>query len=243
MDTNSSHPATSAVIKQYGCPVELTLEVIGGKWKCVILWWLLYGSKRFSELMCLIPEISQKVLTEQLRKLEADALIYRQTYQEAPPRVEYSLTPRGETLRSLLEDLCDWGKAQLTQFKAGKLPLSNWRICLIAPSHATRQHLQQELVKQRGARVTEISLAAGLLDAKLTDYDIAIADLSALSQAGADWLPAVQTVGNRETIPIIGLVAHEGDRALGFAYGFTVLLRQPVAAAELVAAIAALTKN
>ncbi len=85
-----------------GCPVEVTMEAISGKWKCVILRWLRQNAKSFGELRQLIPRVSQKVLTQQLRELERDRLIHREVYREAPPRVEYSLTPRGgETLRSL----------------------------------------------------------------------------------------------------------------------------------------------
>ncbi len=98
-------------IKKYGCPVEFTLDRIGGKWKCVILWRLRRGSKRFGELMELMPEISQKVLTTQLRELEADALIDRQVFAESPPRVEYSLTAYGETLKPIMEMMCEWGKS------------------------------------------------------------------------------------------------------------------------------------
>ena len=96
---------------RYYCPVEVTLDVIGGKWKCVILWWLRQEAKRFNELKQLIPGITQKVLAEQLRELESDGLIQRDVYREKPPRVEYSLTPYGETIRPITELMCDWGKA------------------------------------------------------------------------------------------------------------------------------------
>jgi len=89
--------------KKYGCPVEFTLDRIGGKWKAVILWWLKGGNKRFGELMQLMPEISQKVLTSQLRELEADGLIDRQVFAESPPRVEYSLSAHGTTLKPIME--------------------------------------------------------------------------------------------------------------------------------------------
>ena len=77
--------------RQYGCPVEVTMEALGGKWKATILWWLRRSAKRPSQLKQLIPRISQKVLTTQLQELEADGLIDRQTYRKTPPRVEYSL--------------------------------------------------------------------------------------------------------------------------------------------------------
>ena len=95
---------------QYGCPVEVTVEVIGGKWKCTILWWLRRGAKRFGELIQLIPRISRKVLTQQLRELERDGLIQRRAYSERPPRVEYFLTRLGEALEPITDLMCDWGK-------------------------------------------------------------------------------------------------------------------------------------
>ena len=96
--------------KTYHCPVEVTLDVIGGKWKCVILWWLSYETRRFGDLKSLIPGITQKILTEKLRELEQDGLISRQVYAEKPPRVEYSLTPYGESIRPITDLMCAWGK-------------------------------------------------------------------------------------------------------------------------------------
>lgn len=81
----------------YNCPEEITIETIGGKWEAVILWWLRRDPKRFSELKQLLPGITSKVLTAELRKLEADYLIRREAYRKPPPRVEYFLTSHGET--------------------------------------------------------------------------------------------------------------------------------------------------
>lgn len=93
------------------CPVESTLDVVGGKWKCVILWHLRGRVRRFGELHKLIPRATQKVLTSQLRQLEREGLVERKVYAQIPPKVEYSITPYGLTLSPLLESMCKWGLA------------------------------------------------------------------------------------------------------------------------------------
>ncbi|MEM6611340.1 MAG: helix-turn-helix domain-containing protein [Cyanobacteria bacterium P01_C01_bin.72] len=98
-----------------GCPVEATLQVIGGKWKGVILYHLISETMRFNELRCLMPEISQRMLTRQLRELEADNLISRKVYAEVPPKVEYSITEYGKTLAPIIHALQAWGLQHLEQ--------------------------------------------------------------------------------------------------------------------------------
>ena len=95
------------------CPVEWTLEVIGGKWKCVILWHVRGRVRRFSELRRLIPGATQKMLTAQLRQLERDGLIERKVYAQVPPKVEYSISDYGRTLSPLLEQMGKWGLAHI----------------------------------------------------------------------------------------------------------------------------------
>lgn len=97
----------------YGCPVEATLDVMGGRWKAVILFYLLEETKRFNELRRLLPKVTQRVLTLQLRELERDGIIHRQIYAEVPPRVEYSLTELGRSLESVLETMREWGEAYI----------------------------------------------------------------------------------------------------------------------------------
>lgn len=97
----------------FGCPVEACLEVIGGKWKGVVLFHLLAGTKRFNELMRLIPGVTQRMLTRQLRELEDDGIVLRKVYAEVPPKVEYSLTEFGLTLKPLLRDIQHWGSQSL----------------------------------------------------------------------------------------------------------------------------------
>src|SRR6266852_3741034 len=91
-------------------PVQTTLDVIGGKWKPLILWHLSEKTLRFSELNRSINGITQKMLTQQLRELEKDGLIARKVYPEVPPKVEYSMTEYGKTLHPVLESMCDWGE-------------------------------------------------------------------------------------------------------------------------------------
>lgn len=95
--------------KTYDCYIALTLDLIGGKWKTLVLWHLLDGKKRFGELRKLIPKCTQRMITRQLRELERDGIIARRIYRQIPPKVEYSLTDRGETLRSILQLACNWG--------------------------------------------------------------------------------------------------------------------------------------
>ncbi|MBN9391203.1 MAG: helix-turn-helix transcriptional regulator [Chloroflexi bacterium] len=113
----------------YNCMVELTLDVIGGKWKGVLLFHLLGGRKRFNELRRLLPDVTQRMLTLQLRELEEDGLINRTVYAQVPPKVEYSLTKFGETLQPLLLLMKDWGQEyadKVMEFKtAARKPIPN----------------------------------------------------------------------------------------------------------------------
>lgn len=93
----------------YGCAVEAALDVIGNKWKGVILFHLLDGTKRFNELRRLIPSVTQRMLTLQLRELEKDEVIVRKVYPQVPPKVEYSLTKTGQSLKPILFALREWG--------------------------------------------------------------------------------------------------------------------------------------
>jgi len=95
------------------CPTEAALDVIGGKWKSLILFQLFGGTRRFNELRRLIPNVTQRMLTNQLRELEADRLVHRKVYAEVPPRVEYSLTDFGRTLEPVIVALRHWGEAHM----------------------------------------------------------------------------------------------------------------------------------
>ena len=91
------------------CPVVATLSMIGGKYKALILWHLVEDTRRFGELQRLIPQATQKMLTQQLRELEKDNLVVRTVYPVVPPKVEYSLSELGRSIKPILDTMCEWG--------------------------------------------------------------------------------------------------------------------------------------
>ena len=100
-----------------GCAVEAAISLIDGKWKCVVLWHLQQGGTvRFNEIRRLMPGITQRMLTNQLRELEADGLVDRAVYAQVPPKVEYSLTDRGRSLTPILQALKQWGDVHISLF-------------------------------------------------------------------------------------------------------------------------------
>jgi DNA-binding HxlR family transcriptional regulator len=104
--------------KTYNCPVEAAVDVFGGKWKALILWWLQERTWRFAELRRQIPGITEKMLTQQLRELEADGIVDRRVYPTVPPKVEYSLTEYGRSLKRALRAICDWGQNHMERIGA-----------------------------------------------------------------------------------------------------------------------------
>lgn len=120
-----------------GCPVEAALELFGGKWKGIVLYHLLDGTKRFNELKRKLGNVTQRMLTKQLRDLEENGLISRKVYAEVPPKVEYRLTEKGKSLRPILLALEKWG---------------------------VRYALPQASIKVRSARRTLLTLAAQPVD-------------------------------------------------------------------------------
>ena len=97
-------------MKQYNLGIEATLEIIGGKWKALIICFLIHGKKRTSELQRCIPSITQKVLIQQLRELEEDGIISRIVYNQMPPKVEYNITEYGVSVNKIIDLMCSWGK-------------------------------------------------------------------------------------------------------------------------------------
>jgi DNA-binding HxlR family transcriptional regulator len=114
-DGNSdSHELSATIVHgRLTCAVESTLEVIGGRWKVLILRELLYGTRRFNELHRSLQGITQKMLTQQLRELEEDGIVHREVYLQVPPKVEYSLTEIGKTLSPILDAMHEWGVKHL----------------------------------------------------------------------------------------------------------------------------------
>jgi DNA-binding HxlR family transcriptional regulator len=104
----------------FGCGLEAALAVVGGKWKPIVLWHLAPGPRRFGELRRMVTGISEKMLIQQLRELEADGVVVRRDFQEIPPRVEYSLTEFGVSLGRALKPLCDWGREHMERIARSK---------------------------------------------------------------------------------------------------------------------------
>jgi DNA-binding HxlR family transcriptional regulator len=109
----------------YQCSMELTLGLIGGKWKSLILWYLGENTLRFSELRNSLPRITPKMLTQQLRELEECGLVNRFIYTQIPPKVEYSLTAAGKSLLPILATLCEWGQ----RFAYEEAPAGGGAVC------------------------------------------------------------------------------------------------------------------
>jgi DNA-binding HxlR family transcriptional regulator len=107
-------------MEEFYCPVKLTTDIIGGKWKPLILFYLEGRTRRFSELKRLIPQLTKKMLTQHLRELERDEIIRRKVYPEVPPRVEYSLTRHGETLKPILKLMSAWGTRHRARYGLAK---------------------------------------------------------------------------------------------------------------------------
>jgi DNA-binding HxlR family transcriptional regulator len=104
---------------QFNCPVTLTTEIIGGKWKPLILFFLERRTCRFSELKRLIPGMTRKMLTQHLRELERDDIVHRKVYAQVPPKVEYSLTKHGESLKPILKLMSAWGSKHRARYGNG----------------------------------------------------------------------------------------------------------------------------
>lgn len=242
MDTIEAANMSNA---RYNCPVEATLEVVGGKWKCVILWWLRRDAKRFGELKHLIPAITQKVLTGQLRELERDGLIHRETYRETPRRVEYSLTPYGETMRPITELMCDWGKIHRPEYQFGLLRLEGLHILVVAGEVAVRDRLQTA-IEQRAAQVIAVeSGGAALAAIQQRRSDALVVDIRTLGEDGYALIRQIRTLESEQgrQTPAIALTTRDVERTQSLREGFHVHIAEPFEPVELIAALASLTRG
>jgi DNA-binding HxlR family transcriptional regulator len=105
--------------KEFDCPIQAIVDLVGGKWKLSILYQLFQGTRRYGELKRLVPKATERMLTLQLRELEASGIVQRTVYPEVPPKVEYSLTELGLSLKPVLQTMLDWSETYLQQ--EGKL--------------------------------------------------------------------------------------------------------------------------
>ena len=108
--------------RQSNCPAEFTLAMIGGRWKIPLIFHLLSGAKRFSELSRALGRVTQKMLTQQLREMERQGLVERKIYAQVPPKVEYSLTPLGRSLKPVVDAMCRWGDLHGSSATAREAP-------------------------------------------------------------------------------------------------------------------------
>jgi DNA-binding HxlR family transcriptional regulator len=106
--------------REYNCGLEAALDVIGGKWKVLILWPLHTAPRRFGELRREVPGISEKMLIQSLKEMELDGIVTRRDFKEVPPRVEYALTEFGTSLCAALSPLCEWGQHHMKRIEACK---------------------------------------------------------------------------------------------------------------------------
>lgn len=112
--------STLRALRHDCCPMEATLDVVGGRWKGLILYHLLTGPKRFGELCRVMPLVTQRMLTLQLRELERDGVVHREIFRQIPPKVEYTLTDLGRSLEPMLLMMCGWGANYLRLASEGE---------------------------------------------------------------------------------------------------------------------------
>ncbi len=125
---NDSAPVAPA----FTCGLDATLKIISGKWKPLILYFLLRGPTRYGELKRAVRDVSDKVLIQHLKELEADGVLRRNDYREVPPRVDYTLTQLGQSLAQALEPLCVWGTENMAEMQAIFVARDSW----VRPKHA-----------------------------------------------------------------------------------------------------------
>jgi len=235
MDTN---------IKNYSCPVEVTIEAIGGKWKCLILWWLRRDARRFGELKLLISNITHKVLTQQLRELEKEGLIYRKSFPESPPRVEYALTPHGKTFTPITELMCEWGKIHRVGYEFSYCRLENMKVLVVSPD-ATAICTSLEERHAIAIAATDVQEISDLLNR--VQPDAMLIDLTSLNDNEANLLTTQVKLKqveqkSRKSMAMVAIVLgnNSGERGRAFKMGFAVHIPKPVETIEMVSTLASL---
>ena len=235
MDTN---------IKNYSCPVEVTIEAIGGKWKCLILWWLRRDARRFGELKLLISNITQKVLTQELRELEKEGLIYRKSFPESPPRVEYSLTPHGQTFTPITELMCEWGKVHRVGYQFSYCSLENMKV-LVVSADATALCSSLEERHAMAIAATNLQEIPDLLNR--VEPDAMLIDLTSLNDNEAHLLTTQVKLKqvdqkSRKSMAMVAIVRdnNSGERGRAFKMGFAVHIPKPIETIEMVSTLASL---
>jgi DNA-binding HxlR family transcriptional regulator len=224
------------IVKKNPCPLEVTIAAIGGKWKCVILWWLRRDPRRFGELKLLISTISQKVLTQQLRELEMEGLISRESYPESPPRVEYFLTPYGKTLTPITELMCEWGKHHNPNYEYG---LKNVQVLLML----SESHSLGVVLEKSGAIVETASSISSL-----KSFDVLLVDFSILNPEDSQMLMSKVKEMEIKLTRSLAMVAvlpinNSAERGRACKMGFAVHLPSPVDHGEMIATIARLSRK
>ncbi|WP_082127235.1 winged helix-turn-helix transcriptional regulator [Calothrix sp. 336/3] len=243
MDTN---------IKNYSCPVEVTIAAIGGKWKCLILWWLRRDARRFGELKLLMTNITQKVLTQQLRELEKEGLIYRESFPESPPRVEYALTPHGQTFTPITELMCEWGKIHRVGYQFNYCRLENMRTVVLSPD-ATALCTSLE---ERHAVATPVTIwqntptdVINLLQLlHQVQPDAILIDLTLLNEDNVHLVTTHIRQVEETTRKFIAMVAiipgnNPVERGRAFKMGFPVHIPKPVETIEMISTLASVIKQ
>jgi DNA-binding HxlR family transcriptional regulator len=225
------------ISKKYPCPVEVTIAAIGGKWKCVILWWLRRDARRFGELKLLMSTISHKVLTQQLRELEVEGLISRESYPESPPRVEYFLTPYGKTLTPITELMCEWGKHHNSDYEYGNFQLKNVRVLLML----SESDSLGVILEKSGAIVEAASSISSL-----ESFDVLLVDCSILNPEDSQMLMSKvkeMEIKLNRSLAVVAVVPINNsiERGRACKMGFAVHLPSPVDDGEMIATIASLT--
>jgi DNA-binding HxlR family transcriptional regulator len=124
LQTPTVNPASAA--PGFTCGLDATLKIISGKWKPLILYFLLRGPTRYGELKRAVRDVSDKVLIQQLKELEADSVLRRNDYKEVPPRVDYTLTQLGQSLAQALEPLCTWGTENMAEMQNIFIERDSW---------------------------------------------------------------------------------------------------------------------